>query len=110
MKKDSKVLMVFVTAGTMDEASQLAEHLVREGLAACVNIVGPVRSLYVWEGKLQKDSEYLLLIKTAAEHFPRLEATVRERHSYSVPEILALPVVDGSTPYLDWVRHARGLA
>jgi|DewCreStandDraft_5_1066085.scaffolds.fasta_scaffold86804_1 periplasmic divalent cation tolerance protein len=103
----ARLHVIFVTASSMEEASQLAEHLVRERLAACVNILGPVRSIYVWDGKLQKDSEYLLLIKAAAENFSALEQAVRKRHSYTVPEILALPVADGSPTYLEWACAAR---
>lgn len=99
---DRELYLVLVTTSSEDEAAGIAEHLVGERLAACVNIVGPIRSIYLWEGNLQRDTEYLLVIKTAGENFTELEQAVRKRHSYAVPEVVALRVAKGSKSYLDW--------
>ncbi|GBD25121.1 Divalent-cation tolerance protein CutA [bacterium HR30] len=102
----NKLYVVLVTTSTPKQAEEIAEHLVRQQLAACVNIIGPIRSVYVWEGNLQKEEEYLLFIKAAAQNFADLESAVREKHSYAVPEVIALEVVEGSQPYLEWVLSA----
>lgn len=100
----SEVVVMLVTApGT--RAPDLARALVEEGLAACVNIVPGVRSVYRWEGTVEEAEEVLLVIKTRSSRATALEVRVRELHPYDVPEVLALPVVAGSDPYLDWVRR-----
>ena len=96
--------MVYVTAGSSAEASRLARALVEERLAACVSQVGPVQSVYHWDGKLEQSEEQLLMVKTRKELFTVLEKKVREMHSYSVPEIVALPIIDGSSAYLRWLE------
>lgn len=87
-------------------AEKIADALVNERLAACVNIVGPVRSVYEWKGKAERDTEFTLLIKTTAERMPALTTRVRALHPYEVPEVVALPLAadEGYGPYLDWVR------
>lgn len=82
----------------------MGRALVEEGLAACVNILSPVRSIYRWEGKLCDEREWLLVIKTRAERFGEIEKRIRSLHAYSVPEIISLPIVEGSPPYLAWVK------
>jgi periplasmic divalent cation tolerance protein len=104
-------LVVFVTAASSDEAATIARALVEEHLAACVNVVPGIRSFFWWEGRLQEANETLLVMKTHRERYGALEARVRSLHSYSVPEILALPVESGSPDYVAWVResvHAEG--
>jgi periplasmic divalent cation tolerance protein len=96
-------IIVFVTAGSPAEADHLARVLVEERLAACANRIGPIQSVYRWEGKLEQSEEHLLIIKTPRELFAALEKRVRELHSYSVPEIVAVPIVDGSQDYLRWL-------
>lgn len=96
-------LVVYVTVGSADEGERVARALVEERLAACVNRVGPVRSVYRWQGKIEQSEEELLIIKTKRDLFERLRTRVQELHSYSVPEILALPVLQGSEPYLKWL-------
>jgi periplasmic divalent cation tolerance protein len=96
-------IVVFVTAGSSAEGERLARALVEERLAACVNRIAGVQSVYRWEDKVEQSAEELLVIKTRAERFAALEKRVRELHSYSVPEIIALPVVDGSESYLHWL-------
>jgi periplasmic divalent cation tolerance protein len=96
-------IVVYVTAGSLDEADRLARGLVEERLAACVNRIGPIQSVYRWEGKLEQSEEHLLIIKTERDLFSALEKRVRELHTYSVPEIVALPIIDGSQDYLRWL-------
>ncbi|MGD9764933.1 MAG: divalent-cation tolerance protein CutA [Candidatus Binatia bacterium] len=96
-------LIVLVTVGARAEGERLADALVGESLAACVNIVGPVRSIYRWHGEICRDEEHLLLIKTAPARYAELEARVRALHSYDVPEVIALPIERGSEPYLQWL-------
>lgn len=98
-------IVVYVTAGSAEEGERLARSLVEERLAACVNRVKSVLSVYRWEGKIEQSEEELLIIKTSRELFPALEKRVRELHSYSVPEVIALPVIDGSQGYLRWLRE-----
>jgi periplasmic divalent cation tolerance protein len=96
-------IVVYVTAGSPAEGDRLARALVDERLAACVNRLGPVQSVYRWEGKIEQSEEQLLIIKTQRRLFAALEKRVRELHSYSVPEIVALPIIDGSQDYLRWL-------
>jgi len=99
----SEFIVVLVTASSTEEAERIAETLVREKLAACVNLVGSVTSIYTWEEKVQREAEHLLVIKTSSGNFSAVEERVRQLHSYSTPEIIALPIVDGSPAYLSWL-------
>jgi len=94
--------VVLVTAASRDEAVAIAQSLIQEGLAACVGMI-PIQSIYVWEGKTHQDDEWQLIIKTRLDCFRDLEAAVQKIHSYDVPEIIALPILAGSQPYLDWM-------
>lgn len=96
-------IVVFSTCGSEAEAARLAGTLVEERIAACVNIVAPVRSFYRWKGAVEDATEWLLLIKTERRLFDRLRAALEAVHSYKLPEVLAVPVVDGSTNYLAWL-------
>ena len=98
-------LIVFVTAPNGEEAAKIGRALVEERLAACANIIPSVRSIYRWKGEVCDDSECLLVIKTLWDRFGELERRVKELHSYEVPEIIALRVVNGSQEYLDWVEE-----
>ncbi len=98
-------IVILVTAGSEAEAEAIAKALVEERLAACVNLVSPIRSIYRWEGKVTDDREWLLLIKTQATHFPAVEAKVKTLHSYQIPEVIALPIVAGTEGYLRWLRQ-----
>jgi periplasmic divalent cation tolerance protein len=95
-------VVVFVTVGSADEGDRVAQALVEERIAACVSRLPGIRSVYRWEDKVEQSAEELLVIKTRKALFPALEKRVRELHSYAVPEIIALPVVAGSEPYLKW--------
>jgi periplasmic divalent cation tolerance protein len=96
-------ILVYVTAGSPAEGDRLARVLVEERLAACVNRIAPVQSVYRWQGKVEQSEEELLIVKTRKTLFAALESRVRELHSYSVPEIIAVPIVDGSEGYLRWL-------
>ena len=99
----SQTCVVLVTTGSEAEAETIATALLEERLAACVNILSPVRSLYRWQGKIADDREWLLVIKTRAERFAAVESRVRSLHSYEVPEVISLPLLAGATGYLDWI-------
>lgn len=100
---DGRYCVVYVTCPDLALAQSIAEAVVSEKLAACVNIVPQVSSVFFWQGQVQKESEALLVIKTVRERLPGLEARVKALHSYTVPEFIALPVIAGSQAYLDWV-------
>ena len=94
--------VVLVTAPSQQEAEAIATSLVKSQLAACVSLV-PIYSIYTWQGELHQEQEWQLLIKTDLGQLPTLETKIRELHSYEVPEIIALPIVAGSQPYLQWI-------
>jgi len=97
--------VVLVTCGSEEEASRIARTLVGERLAACVNILdSPVRSVYRWKGRIETAMEHLLVIKTRRARLRALEAAVKRLHSYQTPEIIALPVEEGSSEYLTWLE------
>ena len=101
--------LVLSTTGTREEAGTIAQELVRRRLAACVNIVGPIDSVYRWKGAVENSQEFLLLIKTTAEQFANLRAALQEMHSYEVPECIAVPVEDGLGEYLNWIGDSVGV-
>jgi periplasmic divalent cation tolerance protein len=97
-------IVVYVTAPA-EEAVTLAKTLVNERLVACVNIVPGLRSIYWWQGKVEDESEVLCIMKTRTRLFEDLRDRVRELHSYEVEEIIALPILAGNLPYLDWIKE-----
>jgi len=99
-------IIVLITTPTRDEAVKIGSALVDERLAACVNIVPEMRSLFFWEGKTQDEQETLLICKSRLPRMEQLVARVKSLHSYSVPEVIALPIIAGSREYLDWVKDA----
>ena len=100
-------VVVLVTCGSAREAQRLARALVRRRLAACVNVeTSSVKSIYWWKGKVETATETLILIKTTRRKFAALEREIWRLHSYETPEIIALPIVTGSKPYLDWLRNS----
>jgi len=97
-------IVVFTTCGTEDEARKLAAALIEKHLAACVNITAPVTSVYRWKGEVEEAKEWLLIIKSRRERFEELRVLLEGAHSYELPEVLALPVVDASPNYLAWLE------
>ena len=95
--------IVLTTVGLREAAEKLAQQLVERRLAACVNLVGPIRSVYRWKQKVQNEQEYLLLIKTTTEHAAQLQSAFKELHPYELPECLQLPIAGGSDDYLAWL-------
>ena len=98
--------IVLSTVGSEEEARKIAHHLVEQQLAACVNIVPKIESVYRWQGKVESNREYLLLIKTSSEKFLQVRNAIRELHSYELPECIALAVDDGSPEYLQWLEES----
>lgn len=101
--EEREAVVVLITAGSRDEAVRLAEMLVGSRLAACVQILPEMESIYWWQGSVERAPEHLLLVKTSLDNFERLEEEVRALHSYDTPEIIALPVSASSAPYLEWL-------
>ena len=99
-------IVVFVTASGKIEADKIAEKLIEEKLAACVNIISGVDSVFWWENRIDRASEVLLVIKSSKDKFAKIAETVKALHSYEVPEIIALPITDGYKPYLDWINES----
>jgi periplasmic divalent cation tolerance protein len=98
--------IVLSTAGSEDEARKIAHHLVERHLAACVNLIPRIESIYRWQGKVESSQEWLMLIKTTAEMFPAVRDAIRELHSYELPECIAIAVDDGSSAYLQWIDES----
>jgi|SRR5690242_18359833 periplasmic divalent cation tolerance protein len=99
-------IAVFITAANGEEATRLADLLIGAHLAACVQILPEMESVYRWQGKIERQSEILLIAKTTAAKFADLEREVRALHSYDTPEIVAVPLVAGSAPYLQWLAES----
>ena len=99
------VIQIITTTANADDARRIAQALVERRLAACVQIVGPIQSIYQWEGRIETAAEFQCCIKTRAELYDAVENLVRELHSYDVPEILAVPVIRGSGAYLEWLKQ-----
>lgn len=104
----SHEIIVLVTASSAGDARRIANALVSEQLAACVNIVPVIESIYRWEGRVTSDSEALLIVKTTNARYAELERRVKELHNYSTPEIIAVRIEQGSEDYLDWLRKSIG--
>jgi periplasmic divalent cation tolerance protein len=99
-------LVVLSTVARAEDAERIGRALVEAGLAACVNVLPAVTSIYRWKGTLEKEEERLLLIKTRADRFDALKQALVALHPYEVPEVLALPIADGHQPYLDWLDES----
>ena len=103
---ESDSIAVFMTAPTRDEARRLAELLIEKRLAACVQIIPEMESVYRWKGNIEHANEVLLIAKTLQAKFAELEQEIRSAHSYDTPEIVALTLTAGSHPYLDWLQRS----
>jgi periplasmic divalent cation tolerance protein len=99
-------IIVLITTGNEDDAERIAKTLVEEQLAACVNIAPSIRSIYRWQGKIQDDSEALMIVKTKQSVFEALVKRVEALHRYEVPEIIAFPIAMGSEKYLKWLNES----
>jgi len=98
--------IVLSTAGSTEEAHKIARYLVENRLAACVNIVPQIESIYRWQGEVESSAEWLLLIKTTSGNVPAVEAAIGELHSYDLPECIAIAIEGGSSRYLDWIDQS----
>ena len=96
-------IVVLVTTGSEEEAKTISRQLVKDGLVACANIVPQIQSIFQWDGKVSEEQETLIILKTKGHIFHSLEAAIKTLHSYSVPEIIALPIEMGSSDYLSWL-------
>lgn len=105
MNMNKDVLLVLCSCPSEEAATNLAHLLVNNQLAACINIVPGVRSLFSWKGKIEQEDELLLLIKSTGQAYPELEKTIKKNHPYEMPEIIALPIHDGASDYLNWVQE-----
>ena len=103
MLDEIKFLVIFCTCPDQETAQKIAHRLVEDRLAACVNIVPALTSVYAWQGKICQDSEVLLIIKTVQSQWDDLQQKIREIHPYQVPEIIAMPIIEGSEAYLNWI-------
>jgi periplasmic divalent cation tolerance protein len=99
-------VVIFVTVASRGEGKKIARHLVETRLAACVNISQPIESVYRWEGQIAEEREFLLIIKSTAELFPEIKTEISKIHSYHTPEIICLPIIDGSRNYLQWISDS----
>ena len=99
-------VVIMVTSSSRRECRKIARQLIEQKLAACVNITQPIQSIYRWEGKIDNSKEFLMLIKTRRNLFPQIKAEIDLVHSYHTPEIICLPVIDGSPNYLQWVSDS----
>ncbi|MCC2640491.1 MAG: cutA [Nitrospira sp.] len=104
METGTSALVVLVTASSSEEAEQIGRASVNLGLAACSNVVTGIQSIFRWENKVNVESECLIIMKTTLDRFAELETVIRQHHSYAVPEIIALPIIAGSAPYLEWIK------
>ena len=103
MIQEQEFSVVLTTAGSEPQANKIAETLVSRRLAACVNIIGPICSVFRWDGKVQSEEERLLVVKSKTDLFPEIEKTILEVHSYDCPEIIQLPIQAGFKKYLAWL-------
>lgn len=99
----ARIVLVYVTISNKQEAERVARKVVAERIAACANLLGPIRSIYRWKGNVEEGDEWALLLKTRAARLPHLIARVRSLHSYEVPCIVAIPIVGGHRPFLQWI-------
>lgn len=101
-------ILVIVTTANKTEAEKIARALLNERLIACANIIGPAHSLYWWQGKIESAEEHITLMKTRKNLFNKLSEKVKTLHSYQIPEIIAIPIIEGFEPYMKWVDNSLG--
>lgn len=107
MNKDSEneYVIIFNTCPGSITAKQIAQDLVANGLAACVNVIPSIKSYFKWGNQIKNETEYLLIIKTRRENYPAIEKKIQSLHPYELPEVIAVPITDGSRGYLDWINQ-----
>ena len=98
-------IVIYITTGSVNEAKKIGRVLIEEKLAACSNIISPIRSIYRWQGKICDDKEALMVLKTRKKHFEQIVKRVETLHSYDVPEIIAIPIIEGSSKYMSWLNE-----
>lgn len=103
-----RYIVVFVTCANKEEGEKISQALVEKKLVACVNLIPEITSRYWWQGKIETSNEVLLIIKSKKSLFKEIVAEVKRLHSYTVPEIIALPIIDGNKDYLDWIEESVG--
>ena len=96
-------IIVLMTTATKKEAEKIARNLLNQRLIVCANMVGPVSSLFWWKEKISRENEFLVLMKTSADLFEKLATTIKQMHSYEIPEIIAVPITKGEQTYLEWL-------
>ncbi|MDP6924521.1 MAG: divalent-cation tolerance protein CutA [Candidatus Scalindua sp.] len=101
----SNYIVIYVTIGSVSEAKKIGRTLVKDKLIACSNIISPIHSIYSWQGKICDDKEALMILKTKKTLFKQIVKRVEELHSYDVPEIIAMPIIEGSSKYLSWINE-----
>ncbi len=101
--EEKKAVMIKVMCGDKPEARRISESLLERRLIACANIIGPVDSIFRWKGKVESEQEFALLMKTQERHIDAITGIVSEIHSYELPEVSALPIIDGSAGYIEWI-------
>jgi len=106
---EAAAIVIFITAPTPEKGEEIARALVTEGIAACASIIPRIKSVYSWDGKICEDEEVLLLVKSRKCLFPEIRDRVKSLHSYDVPEIISLPIIDGLPEYLDWLKSVTKL-
>jgi len=103
VRAGGEAIVVLITVASREEAEKIGRRLVEDRLAACVNVIPQVRSLFTWEGTVSQEDEVLLVVKSRRARFRELASTVKQLHSYTVPEIIALPILEGAAEYLRWI-------
>lgn len=98
-------IVIYCTTPNKKEGVEIAKALIEQNLAACINILDKVESIFSWDGKLCEEKEVMLIIKTKREHFTRANHLIQKLHSYNVPEVVALPIIEADETYLKWIEH-----
>ncbi|MBC8553157.1 MAG: divalent-cation tolerance protein CutA [Candidatus Brocadiales bacterium] len=101
----SNYIVIYITTGSIREAKKIGRTLVKDKLVACSNIISPIHSIYSWQGKICDNKEALIMLKTKKKLFKQILKRVEELHSYDVPEIIAIPIIEGSSKYISWINE-----
>jgi periplasmic divalent cation tolerance protein len=108
VKVSSPIVLVYVTTPTVTAAERMGSRIVEEGLAACANVLGPIRSVFRWNGGIERAREAVLIVKTRKSRLAALSRRIKELHTYTVPCVVALPILGGNQEFLDWVGLESG--